>query len=164
VQVDGCGQRLHFERNDREERTMSYSWAFLADFEIPAENVASLQATEEPFVTDLDEIRECGGLTDWIYDGARLHYRSVFEKSNYADKLEVIEELFETVIAHGGRGRASLVGFDDGGPDAGTIFEIAGGEVTSRDFESAAEAAAIRDSEGYAGLRERFTAAFADDE
>ncbi|MCX5745221.1 MAG: hypothetical protein NT062_22280 [Proteobacteria bacterium] len=133
----------------------------LIDVEIPEPRLASLQAAEPPYVTSLASIREDGGLTDWIYTDTQLHYRSMFEKSMYDDKLEIVEELCATILAHDGRGRAVMVGFDDG-PDEGELFELAASGITHTAFDSPAIAEEIRAGVGYVALRARVTAAFAD--
>ena len=86
---------------------MSYSWAFLGDFEIPPSRLRALKRAQAPWLTTLDSIREEAALSDWIYDGNHYSYRSLFDASDYQDKLEVIEGLLAAVVAHGGEGTAA---------------------------------------------------------
>lgn len=139
---------------------MSYSWACVGEFEIPAERLGALQDAEKPWITELDDVREDAALTDTIYDGTTMRYRSVFEKSSYADKVDVIEELLEIIIAHGGHGALHLVGFDDGGPDEGETFLVKDGATTRADIATPAEVEAVRARPDYLAMRERFFEAF----
>ena len=139
---------------------MSYSWAFFGDFKIPAARLESLKVAESPWLTTLESIRDDAALSDWIYDGTQFHYRSLFDKSDYQDKREIIDTLLAAVVAHGGEGTGTYIGFDDGGPDDGEIITIERGAVTHAPFSSAKEAAAIRAGRGYQALRARVAEAF----
>jgi hypothetical protein len=138
---------------------MSFSWACVAEFYIPAGRLAALQKVEEPWLTDLEDIVEDGFLTDTIYEGNTLRYRSVFGKSDYRDKLEVLEELLATVREHGGQGTLCVVGFDDG-PDSGEIFELGEGGVTRSQLLTKEAVDEVRARADYQALSTRYAQAF----
>ncbi len=139
---------------------MSFSWACIGEFTLPAERIEAMKENYVPYVTPLESIRDDGSLLDILYDGTRVEYRCVFEKSMYADTVEAIQDFMQTVIDHGGTGKATIVGFDDGGPDAGDVFEIEDGDIAESDFGSDETAEAVRATPAYAYIRERFASAF----
>ncbi|NLT54469.1 MAG: hypothetical protein GXX79_07840 [Actinomycetales bacterium] len=140
---------------------MSYSWVFLGDFEIPAERLDAATRLIPPTVTGLPDIRRDAELDDAIYRGTRLHLRQVFEKSQYAERVEELENRLESLVGCGATGEGIIVGFVDGPTDCGDRFVLADGTVEQSELsEDEADAAGYTDA--FEAAADRFSDAFTD--
>jgi hypothetical protein len=144
---------------------MSGQRFFLGYFNVPSDRVKELKEVERPYITPLDTICEEGELTDWIYDGASLHVRSMFDESRYVERVALIREILAHVIGHGGEGRGTIIAFGDESDDDDvdtstlsvfvTVFGIQDGRTIQTLLMSPDAVAAIRATSGYQALLAR---------
>ena len=62
---------------------MSFSWAFIGDFEIPPDELAAVRAALPPYETSIEDIAEDPTqLVNWLYRDDGVAHRRIFEKSS----------------------------------------------------------------------------------
>ena len=145
---------------------MSFSWAFIGDFKVPRDKVATVKAALPPWEASIEDIQEDPTqIVDWIYRDDGVEHRRIFEKSHYADALDALRTALGHIAAAGGTGRGAVVGFVDGGPtDVGWELAVADGKVTETALAGEDEVAKWNVSPQFEALVERVVSAFGDDD
>src|SRR3990172_11880462 len=143
----------------RTESAMSFSWVFVASFEIPADQLAAFKKSHPARKTDEDAIVRDPQLNDCSYKKNRFECRWLFEKSQYADTVAEIDGLCGDVLAAGGTGEGSIVGYVDGPTDEGDRFRVAAGAVAHEALDATA-AQTVTKSAAYKAVEKRMKQAF----
>jgi len=138
---------------------MSFSWVFVASFEIPADQLAAFKKSHPARKTDEDAIVRDPQLNDCSYKKNRFECRWLFEKSQYADTVAEIDGLCGDVLAAGGTGEGSIVGYVDGPTDEGDRFRVAAGAVAHEALDATA-AQTVTKSAAYKAVEKRMKQAF----